>query len=86
MEIDFNNLPLAKKREKRFYGSASFIQQAVIDGLSPEMVKERDEDIRDNEYLVNHDLDMALPSYEQDDDYSEDRYPQEGDVKVQLYF
>ena len=32
---------------------------------------------RDNSFLINHDGDIALPCNEQDDDYTEDRYPQE---------
>ena len=87
MEIDFNNLPLAKKRsEDNPYASASYTYQNMINGVSEEMAKQHEEDERDNAHLINHDLDIALPSYEQDEDYTEDRYEQEGDVKVQLYY
>ena len=87
MEIDFNNLPLAK-RENRImrYASASYSFQNMIDGVSEELAKQHEEDERDNAHLINHDLDIALPSYEQDDDYSEDRYPQPGNTKVYLDF
>ena len=88
MEIDFyNNLPLAKKRsEDNPYAPASYSFQNMINGVSEEMAKQHEEDERDNAHLINHDLDIALPSYEQDEDYTEDRYEQEGDVKVQLYY
>ena len=87
MEIDFNNLPLAK-RENRImrYASASYSFQNMIDGVSEELAKQHEEDERDNAHLINHDLDIALPSYEQDEDYTEDRYEQSGDERVQLYY
>jgi hypothetical protein len=87
MEIDFNNLPLAKRKSaSNPYASASYAYQNMINGVSEEMAKQQEEDARDNAHLVNHDLDVALPSYEQDDDYSEDRYPQYGEESVQLYY
>ena len=87
MEIDFENLPLAKKRsEDNPYASASYTYQNLINGISEEMAKQHEEDERDNAHLINHDLDIALPCYEQDEDYTGDRYEQEGDVKVQLYY
>ena len=87
MEIDFNNLPLAKKRsEDNPYASASYSFQNMINGVSEEMAKQHEEDERDNAHLINHDLDIALPSYEQDEDYTEDRYEQSGDERVQLYY
>ena len=87
MEIDFENLPLAKKRsEDNPYASASYTYQNLINGISEEMAKQHEEDERDNAHLINHDLDIALPSYEQDEDYTEDRYEQSGDERVQLYY
>ena len=87
MEIDFNNLPLAKRKNvDNPYASASYSYQNMINGVSEEMAKQQDEDARDNAHLVNHDLDVALPCFEQDEDYTGDRYEQEGDVRVQLYF
>ena len=87
MEIDFNNLPLAKRKNvDNPYASASYAYQNMINGVSEEMAKQQDEDARDNAHLVNHDSDVALPCYEQDEDYTGDRYEQEGDVRVQLYF
>ena len=87
MEIDFENLPLAKKRsEDNPYASASYTYQNMINGVSEEMAKQHEEDERDNAHLINHDLDIALPSYEQDEDYTEDRYEQSGDERVQLYY
>ena len=87
MEIDFENLPLAKKRsEDNPYASASYSFQNMINGVSEEMAKQHEEDERDNAHLINHDLDIALPSYEQDEDYTEDRYEQSGDERVQLYY
>ena len=87
MEIDFENLPLAKKRsEDNPYASASYSFQNLINGVSEEMAKQHEEDERDNAHLINHDLDIALPSYEQDEDYTEDRYEQSGDERVQLYY
>ena len=87
MEIDFNNLPLAKKRsEDNPYASASYSFQNMINGVSEEMAKQHEEDERDNAHLINHDLDIALPCYEQDEDYTEDRYEQSGDERVQLYY
>ena len=87
MEIDFENLPLAKKRsEDNPYASASYSFQNMINGVSEEMAKQHEEDERDNAHLINHDLDIALPCYEQDEDYTEDRYEQSGDERVQLYY
>ena len=87
MEIDFNNLPLAKKRsEDNPYAPASYSFQNMINGVSEEMAKQHEEDERDNAHLINHDLDIALPCYEQDEDYTEDRYPQPGNTKVYLDF
>lgn len=85
MEIDFENLPLAK-RENRImrYASASYSFQNMIDGVTEEMAKQHEEDERDNAHLQNHDSDVALPNFEQDEDYAEDRYPQPGDTRVQL--
>ena len=87
MEIDFNNLPVAKRKSTdNPYASASYAYQNMINGVSEEMAKQHEEDARDNAHLVNHDLDVALPCFEQDEDYTGDRYEQEGDVRVQLYF
>ena len=87
MEIDFNNLPLAKRKNvDNPYASASYSYQNMINGVTEEIAKQHEEDERDNAHLQNHDSDVALPNFEQDDDYSEDRYPQPGNVKVQLYF
>jgi len=85
MEIDFENLPVAK-RENRImrYASASYSFQNMIDGVTEELAKQHEEDIRDNAHLINHDSDVALPSFEQDEDYSEDRYPQYNQESVQL--
>jgi len=87
MEIDFNNLPLAKRRNvDNPYASASYAYQNMINGVTEELAKQHEEDIRDNAHLINHDSDVALPSYEQDDDYTGDRYPQYGEESVQLYY
>ena len=87
MEIDFNKLQLStRKYVDNPYASASYAYQNMINGVTEEMAKQHEEDARDNAHLVNHDLDVALPSYEQDEDYSEDRYPQYGDESVQLYY
>ena len=85
MEIDFENLPVAK-RENRImrYASASYSFQNMIDGVTEELAKQHEEDIRDNAHLINHDSDVALPCYEQDDDYTEDRYEDIDREPVQL--
>jgi hypothetical protein len=87
MEIDFNNLPVAKRKsDSNPYASASYAYQNMINGVSEEMAKQHEEDIRDNAHLINHDSDVAIPNFEQDEDYSEDRYPQYGEESVQLYY
>lgn len=87
MEIDFNNLPVAKRKSTdNPYASASYAYQNMINGVTEEMAKQHEEDARDNAHLINHDSDVALPSFEQDEDYSEDRYPQYGNESVQLYY
>ena len=62
----------------RYYGGASLSQQEKIDGYDddPEKRLNRSDDERDNAHTVNHDTDFALPCYEQDLDYADDRFPQ----------
>lgn len=85
MEIDFENLPLAKRKsDNNPYASASYSFQNMIDGITEELAKQHQEDERDNAHLVNHDSDVALPCYEQDDDYTEDRYEDIDREPVQL--
>jgi hypothetical protein len=87
VEIDFENLPLAKRKsDDNPYASASYSYQNMINGVTEEMAKQHEEDIRDNAHLINHDSDVAIPNFEQDEDYSEDRYPQYGEESVQLYY
>ena len=66
---------------KIHYLGTSQKHQDILDGLDEDDDEEirlhRKDMERDNSFLINHDGDIALPSYEQDDDYTEDRYPQE---------
>lgn len=66
------------QKPRRFYGSASLLVQESIDGFEddPEVRLNRSDDERDNAHGVNHDDDWALPCYEQDLDYGDDRFPQ----------
>ena len=66
------------KKPRRWYGSASLSQQEKIDGYTDDPVirLNRSDDERDNAHTVNHDTDFALPCYEQDLDYADDRFPQ----------
>ena len=87
MEIDFNNLPLAKRKsDNNPYASASYSYQNMVNGVTEEMAKQHEEEERDNAHLINHDSDVALPCYEQDDDYTEDRYDDIDREYVQLYY
>jgi len=65
-------------KPSRWYGSASLSQQEKIDGYDddPEKRLNRTDDERDNAHTVNHDGDVATPCYEQDDDYTDDRFTQ----------
>jgi len=70
---------VARKPLPRFYASASKSYQDEIDGFDntdPEQVLIRQDDERDNRFFIkNLDNDIAEPCYEQDDDYTEDRFP-----------
>ena len=63
----------------RFYASASKSYQNEIDGFDdtdPEQVLNRQDDERDNRFFINTFDDVATPCYEQDDDYTDDRFPE----------
>lgn len=69
---------VVQQKPRRFYGSASLTVQESIDGLDddPEARLVRTDDERDYALGINHDDDYALPCYEQDLDYGDDRFPQ----------
>jgi len=63
----------------RFYASASKSYQNEIDGFDdtdPEQVLNRQDDERDNRFFISNLDDVATPCYEQDDDYTDDRFPE----------
>ena len=75
-DIDPQFVP--QKPLPRFYASASKSYQDELDGFDntdPEQVLNRQDSERDYAHRQNHDDDVATPCYEQDDDYTEDRFP-----------
>ena len=67
------------KKPRRWYGSASLSEQNKIDGFDdtdPEKVLDRQDAERDYAHRQNADDDVATPCYEQDLDYTDDRYDQ----------
>jgi hypothetical protein len=75
-DIDPQFVP--RKPLPRFYASASKSYQDELDGFDntdPEQVLNRQDSERDYAHRQNHDDDVATPCYEQDDDYTEDRFP-----------
>ena len=76
---DFEPTHQSKHPAGRFYGGVSRKLQNEIDGFDdtdPEQVLNRQDDERDNQFFIK-DLndDVATPCYQQDDDYTEDRFP-----------
>jgi hypothetical protein len=65
------------KYSPRFYGSASLLVQEGIDGFDddPEKRLNRKDDERNYADAQWNDDDISEPCYEQDDDYTEDRFP-----------
>lgn len=76
-DIDPQFVP--QKPLPRFYASASKSYQDEIDGFDdtdPEQVLNRQDDERDNRFFISNLDDVATPCYEQDDDYTDDRFPE----------
>ena len=77
---DFEPTHQSKHPAGRFYGGVSRKLQNEIDGFDdtdPEQVLIRQDDERDNRFFIrNIDDDVATPCYEQDDDYTDDRFPE----------
>lgn len=70
---------IVPQKPRRWYGSASLSQQNKIDGFDdtdPEKVLDRQDAERDYAHRQNADDDVATPCYEQDLDYTDDRYEQ----------
>ncbi len=70
---------IVPQKPRRWYGSASLSQQNKIDGFDdtdPEQMLIRQDDERDSRFFISNLDDVATPCYEQDDDYTDDRYPQ----------
>ena len=66
-------------RPERYYGGVSRKIQNEIDGFDdtdPEQVLIRQDDERDNRFFISNLDDVATPCYEQDDDYTDDRFPE----------
>ena len=76
---DFEPTHTSKHPAGRFYGGVSRQLQNEIDGFDdtdPEQVLNRQDDERDNRFFIkNLDHDIATPCYQQDDDYTDDRFP-----------
>jgi hypothetical protein len=75
---DIDPLFVPQKTLPRFYASASKSYQDELDGFDdtdPEQVLNRQDSERDYAHRQNHDDDVATPCYEQDDDYTDDRFP-----------
>ena len=75
---DFEPTHQSKHPARRFYGGVSRTIQNEIDGFDdtdPEQVLNRQDSERDYAHRQNHDDDVATPCYEQDDDYTDDRFP-----------